>query len=78
MIYQNGGALVIGQSNNITDNFASIKRTVYMNSGSLTLTEGVISMNNCGSLFNTQVEFKGTVIFVNNFGGASSYLLPLL
>ena len=69
VINQNGGALVIGQSN-ITNNFASIKGTVYMKSGSLILTERVNFMNNYGSLyvFNTQVEFKGTVIFINNFG----------
>ena len=69
VIYQNRGALVIGQSN-ITNNFASNKNTVYINSGKLSLSERVNFMNNNGSLyvFNTQVEFKGTVIFINNFG----------
>ena len=69
VIYKNGGALEIGQSN-ITDNFASSKNTVYMNSGTLSLSGGVNIMNNQGSLyvFNTQVEFKGIVAFVNNFG----------
>ena len=69
VIYKTGGTLVIGQSN-ITDNFASIKGTVYMNSGTLSLSERVNFMNNQGSLyvFNTQVEFKGTVIFMNNYG----------
>ena len=69
VIYNSGGAVVIGQSN-ITDNFASIKGTVYMNSGSLSLSGGVNFMNNRGSLyvFNTQVEFIGIVAFVNNYG----------
>ena len=69
VIYKTGGTLVIGQSN-ITDNFASIKGTVYMNSGTLSLSERVNFMNNQGSLyvFNTQVEFKGTAIFMNNYG----------
>ena len=69
VIYQNRGALEIGQSN-ITNNFASNKNSVYINSGKLSLSERVNFMNNNGSLyvFNTQVEFKGTVIFINNFG----------
>ena len=79
VIYQNGGALVIGQSN-ITDNFASSKGTVYMNSGSLLLTEGVKFMNNHGSLFvfNTQVQFKGIVAFVNNFGNSGGAITAIL
>ena len=70
VIYKTGGGtLVIGQSN-ITDNFASSKGTVYMNSGSLSLSERVNFMNNQGSLyvFNTQVEIIGTVNFMNNYG----------
>ena len=69
VIYKNGGALVIGQSN-ITDNFASSKNIVYMKSGTLSLSGGVNFMNNHGSLyvFNTRVEFKGIVAFVNNLG----------
>ena len=69
VIYQKGGALEIGQSN-ITDNFASRKKTVYMNTGSFSLSERVNFMNNQGSLyvFNAQVEFIGTVAFMNNFG----------
>ena len=79
VIYKNGGALVIGQSN-ITDNNASSKGTVYMNSGSLSFSEGVNFINNQGSLyvFNTQVEFKGTVAFMTNsgdFGGAITAFL---
>ena len=44
---------------NITDNFAYSKGTVYMNNGTLSLTERVSFMNNQGShyAFNTQVEF---------------------
>ena len=74
-----GGTLVIGQSN-ITDNFSSSNSTVYMNSGSLSLSEGVNFMNNRGSLyvFNTQVEFKGTVIFVNNFGDSGGAITAFL
>ena len=79
VIYKNGGTLVIGQSN-ITDNFASSKGTVYMKSGSLSLTEGVNFMNNQGSLyvFNTQVEFKGIVIFINNFGDSGGAITAIL
>ena len=41
-----------------------------MNTGSLSLSERVNFMNNQGSLyvFNTQIEFKGIVSFMNNFG----------
>ena len=79
VIYKNGGVLVIGQSN-ITDNFASIIGTVYMNSGTLSLSEGVNFMNNQGSLyvFNTQVEFKGIVAFVNNFGDSGGAITAFL
>ena len=79
VIYKNGGALVIGQSN-ITDNFASIIGTVYMNSGTLSLSGGVNFMNNQGSLyvFNTQVEFKGIVAFVNNFGDSGGAITAFL
>ena len=79
MIYKTGGALVIGQSN-ITDNFASIKGTVYMESGTLSLSGGVNFMNNQGSLyvFNTQVEFKGIVAFVNNFGDSGGAITAFL
>ena len=79
VIYQNGGALVIGQSN-ITDNFASSKGTVYMNSGTLSLSERVNFMNNRGSLyvFNTQVEFKGIVAFMNNFGDSGGAITAFL
>ena len=78
-IYKIGGALVIGQSN-ITDNFASSKSTVYMNSGSLSLSEGVFFINNQGSLcvFNTQVEFIGAVIFTNNFGDSGGAITAFL
>ena len=71
---KSGGALVIGQSI-ITDNFASSKNTVYMDSGTLSLSGGVKFMNNRGSLyvFNTQVEFKGIVAFVVTLG---EQLLP--
>ena len=59
----------------ITDNFASNKNTVYMNSGTLSLSERVNFMNNQGSLyvFNTQVEFKGIVIILVTLG---EQLLP--
>ena len=79
VIYKTGGTLVIGQSN-ITDNFASIKGTVYMNSGTLSLSGGVNFMNNRGSLyvFNTQVEFKGIVAFVNNFGDSGGAITAVL
>ena len=79
VIYKNGGVLVIGQSN-ITDNFASSKNTVYMNSGTLSLSEKVNFMNNRGSLyvFNTQVEFKGIVTFVNNFGDSGGAITAFL
>ena len=79
VIYQNWGALEIGQSN-ITDNFASSKNTVYMNSGTLSLSERVNFMNNRGSLyvFNTQVEFKGIVAFVNNFGDSGGAITAIL
>ena len=79
VIYKTGGALVIGQSN-ITDNFASSKNTVYMNSGTLSLSERVNFMNNHGSLyvFNTQVEFKGIVAFVNNFGDSGGAITAFL
>ena len=79
VIYKNGGALVIGQSN-ITDNFASSKNTVYLSSGTLSLTEGVNFMNNQGSLyvFNTQVEFKGIVAFINNFGDSGGAITAIL
>ena len=78
VMYQNGGAQVIGQSN-ITNNFASSKGTVYMNSGSLLLTEGVKFMNNHGSLyvFNTQVQFKGIVAFINNFGDSGGAITAI-
>ena len=79
VIYKNGGALVIGQSN-ITDNFASSKNIVYMNSGTLSLSGGVNFMNNQGSLyvFNTQVEFKGIVAFINNFGDSGGAITAFL
>ena len=79
VIFKNGDVLVIGQSN-ITDNFASSKGTVYMNSGSLLLVEGVNFMSNQGSLyvFNTQVEFKGTVVFMNNFGDSGGAITAFL
>ena len=79
VIYKTGGALEIGQSN-ITDNFASSKGTVNMNSGSLSLSERVNFMNNQGSLyvFNTQVEFKGAVIFMNNFGDSGGAITAFL
>ena len=79
VIYKTEGALVIGQSN-ITDNFASIIGTVYMNSGTLSLSGGVNFMNNRGSLyvFNTQVEFKGIVVFVNNFGDSGGAITAFL
>ena len=79
MIYKTGGTLVIGQSN-ITDNFASSKGTVYMNSGTLSLSERVNFMNNRGSLyvFNTQVEFKGIVAFINNFGDSGGAITAIL
>ena len=76
VIYQNGGALLFGQSN-ITDNFASSKGTVYLNSGSLSLSERVHFQ---GSLyvFNTQVEFKGIVAFINNFGDSGGAITAIL
>ena len=79
VIYKSGGALEIGPSN-ITDNFASSKNTVYMNSGTLSLSERVNFMNNRGSLyvFNTQVEFKGIVAFVNNFGDSGGAITAFL
>ena len=79
VIYKTGGALEIGQSN-LTDNFASSNNTVYMNSGTLSLSGGVNFMNNRGSLyvFNTQVEFKGIVIFMNNFGDSGGAITAFL
>ena len=79
MIYKHGGALVIGQSN-ITDNFARSKGTVFMNSGTLSLSERVNFMNNRGSLYvlNTQVEFKGIVAFINNFGDSGGAITAFL
>ena len=79
VIYKNRGVLVIGQSN-ITDNFASSKNTVYMKSGTLSLSGGVNFMNNRGSLyvFNTQVQFKGIVAFVNNFGDSGGAITAFL
>ena len=79
VIYKTGGVLVIGQSN-ITDNIVSSKGTVYMNSGSLSLSGGVNFMNNQGSLyvFNTQVELKGTIIFMNNFGNYGGAITAFL
>ena len=78
VIYKHGCALEIGQSN-ITDNFASSKGTVYMNSGSLSLTEGVNFFNNQGSLyvFNTQIEFKGIVTFLNNSGDSGGAITAI-
>ena len=79
VIYKTGGTLEIGQSN-ITNNFASSKGTVYMNSGTLSLSERVNFMNNRGSLyvFNTQVEFKGIVAFINNFGDSGGAITAFL
>ena len=80
VIYQNGDALIeIGQSN-ITDNFASSKGTVYMTSGTLSLSKRVNFINNHGSLyvFNTLVEFKGNVIFINNFGDSGGAITAIL
>ena len=79
VIYKTGGTLVIGQSN-ITDNFASSKGTVYVNSGTLSLSERVNFMNNNGSLyvFNTQVEFKGIVAFINNFADSGGAITAFL
>ena len=79
VIYKSGGALEIGPSN-ITDNFANNKNTVYMNSGTLSLSASVNFMNNQGSLyvFNTQVEFKGIVAFINNFGDSGGAITAIL
>ena len=79
VIYKSGGALEIGPSN-ITDNFANNKNTVYMNSGTLSLSARVNFMNNQGSLyvFNTQVEFKGIVAFINNFGDSGGAITAIL
>ena len=78
-IFKTGGKIKIGQSN-MTDNFASKKGIVYMNSVSLELSEGVNFMNNQGSLyvFNTQVEFEGTVAFLNNFGDSGGAITAIL
>ena len=79
VIYKTGGALVIGQSN-ISNNFASSKNTVYMNSGTLLLSKRVNFIDNQGSLyvFNTQVEFKGIVAFMNNFGDSGGAITAFL
>ena len=79
VLYQNRGALIIGQTN-ITDNFASSKNTVYMTSGTLSLSERVNFMKNQGSLyvFNTRVEFKGIVAFINNFGDSGGAITAIL
>ena len=79
VIHKTGGTLVIGQSN-ITDNFASSKGTVYLNSGTLSLSERVNFINNQGSLyvFNSQVEFKGIVAFINNFGDSGGAITVFL
>ena len=79
VIYQNGGALVISQSN-VTGNFASSKNTVHMNSGQLALSERVNFMNNRGSLyvFNTKVELKGIVAFISNFGDSGGAITAFL
>ena len=80
VIYKTEGALEIAQSN-ITDNFASSRGsgTVYMNSGSLSISEGVNFMNNRGSIyiFNTHVEFKGTVAFLNNSGDSEGAITAI-
>ena len=79
VIYKNEGALEIGRSN-ITDNVASSKNTVYLNSGTLSFSESINFMNNHGSLyvFNTEVEFKGIVAFMNNLGDSGGAITAFL
>lgn len=78
VIHKTGGTFYIRQSN-LTDNFASNNHVLYISVG-LLLIEGVNFLNNQGSFYvsNTQVEFRGTVAFVNNVGetgGAMSAVL---
>ena len=53
---------------------------MYMNSGSLSLSERVNFINNRSSLyvFNTQVELRGIVALVNNFGDSGGAITAFL
>ena len=79
VIYITGGVLVIGQSR-ITGNFDSNKHILYVNRVSLIFSEGLDIMNNHGSLyvFNTQVEFIGSVTFMNNLGDSGGAITAVL
>ena len=77
-IYITDGVLEIGQTN-ITNNFASNKGAMYLETATVMIAEGVNFINNHGSLYvsSTRVQFKGDVVFMNNsgeFGGAITAL----
>ena len=78
VIHITGGTLYIGQSN-ITNNFARNEHVLYINIG-LLFIEGFNFVNNQGSLYvsNTQVEFKGTVAFMNNVGETGGAITAVL
>ena len=69
VIYKVGGILEIGQTN-ITNNFASKRGTLYLNSVTLMIAEGVNFINNRGSLYvsSARVLIIGAADFMKNAG----------
>ena len=79
VICKKGGIIEIGQTN-ISNNFASNKGILYLETVTLVITEGVNFMNNHGSLYvsSTKVLINGTAVFINNSGDLGGAITAIL